>query len=50
MSGPLDERLAALEAVVGIGHNGGPPLDDDEPPKRRSRACSLIGWSRSDTA
>ena len=30
------ERLAALEAVVGIGHNGGPPLDDDEPlPSKR---------------
>ena len=29
------ERLAALEAAVGIGHNGGPPLDDDEPPKRK---------------
>ena len=31
------ERLAALEAVVAeIGHNGGPPLDDDEPlPSKR---------------
>jgi hypothetical protein len=31
------ERLAALEAAVGIGHNGGPPLDDDKrPPKRKA--------------
>ena len=32
------ERLERVEAAVaGIGHNGGPPLDDDEPlpPKRR---------------
>jgi hypothetical protein len=25
-------RLAVVEAAVGIGHNGGPPLDDDDPP------------------
>jgi hypothetical protein len=42
----LERRLAALEAaqlemaaaIAGIGHNGGPPLDDDElpsPPKRK---------------
>ena len=26
------ERLAKIEAAVGIGHNGGPPLEDDPPP------------------
>ena len=25
------ERLDIIEAAVGIGHNGGPPLDDDPP-------------------
>jgi hypothetical protein len=26
------ERLDIIEAAVGIGHNGGPPLEDDPPP------------------
>jgi hypothetical protein len=25
-------RVSALEAAVGIGHNGGPQLDDEVPP------------------
>ena len=33
------ERVAALEAA--IGHNGGPPLDDDEPPAPKRKGGLL---------
>jgi hypothetical protein len=50
------QRLAVLEAEVAeIGHNGGPPLDDEQPPKRKAgmtrsggregTSCTCARWS-----
>jgi hypothetical protein len=39
-----NERFAVIERAVGIGHNGGPPLDEPEDQKKKKRQQDRPKW------